>query len=114
MNSFINKTIAICKVFFNISNKVEQLPDISKKYAGQYVLKTHPKGHIMQLRLYNSKGRPEFDIDLHDHDEDKEYTHGGIHIHEYKWKFNKQINKNIYKRQHGRNLTDEEYYKYMA
>ena len=113
MNRFINKAIAICKVFFNVSNRVERLPDVYKEYAGQYVLKIHPKGYIMQLRLYNNKGRPEFDIDLHDHDEDKECSHGGIHIYEYKWKFDKHINKNIYKRQSGRNLTDEEYITYI-
>ena len=113
MNSFINKAIAICKVFFNVSNSAERLPNICKEYAGQYVLKIHPRGYIMQLRLYNSKGRPEFDIDLHDHDEDKEYSHGGIHIHEYKWQFNKHANKSIYKRQNGRNLTDEEYNTYI-
>lgn len=71
MNKLINKAIAICKVFFYVSNKIDKLPEISKKYAGKYVLKIHPKGFVMQLRLYNSKGRPEFDIDLHDHDEEE-------------------------------------------
>lgn len=72
MNRFINKAIAICKVFFNVSNSVERLPNVCK-----------------------------------------EYSHGGIHIHEYKWEFNKHINKNIYKRQSGRNLTNEEYITYI-
>ena len=33
MNSFINKAIAICKVFFNVSNSVERLPKKLKNYS---------------------------------------------------------------------------------
>lgn len=114
MNNLFNKTIAVLsKVFFNAYNKIEKLPEKSEELAGQYVLKIHPKGYVMQLRLYNSKGRPEFDIDLHDHDEEKEYTHGGIHIHEYKWRYEKRIKRSIYERQSGRNLTNDEYVTYI-
>ena len=63
----------------------------------------------MQIRKYKSNGRAEYDIDLHDHDEDKEYTHGGIHIHYFGWRYIKKLNENKYIRLTGRNLTDEEY-----
>ena len=111
MNNLFNKTITIlCKVFFNATNEVEKLPEFSKELAGKIVLKIHPKGFKMQIRKYKSDGYPEYDIDLHDHSEkEKEYTNGGIHIHEFEWKFIKKLKRNKYIRLGGRNLTDEEY-----
>ena len=109
MNKLLNKTIAICKVFFNVLDSVEKLPEYEPKYADKLVLKIHPKGHHMQIRKYKNNGRAEYDIDLHDHDEDKEYTHGGIHIHYFGWRYIKKLNENKYVRLTGRNLTDEEY-----
>ena len=126
MNNLFNKTITIlCKVFFNATNEVEKLPEFSKELAGneveklpefskelagKIVLKIHPKGFKMQIRKYKSDGYPEYDIDLHDHNEkEKEYTNGGIHIHEFEWKFIKKLKRNKYIRLGGRNLTDEEY-----
>ena len=84
-NIFKNTLYKAYRVFFIDFNKVERLPETSEKYAGQIVLKVHPKGYYMQLKSYGKDGQSEFDIDLHDHDEDdKHYTHNGIHIHEYK------------------------------
>ena len=37
MNKLINKTIAICKVFFNVLNSVERLPECEPKYADKLV-----------------------------------------------------------------------------
>lgn len=111
MNNLFNKTITIfCKVFFNVSDSVERLPKYSQEYAGKIVLKIHPKGHKMQIRKYKSNGYAEYDIDLHDHDEEeKNYTHDGVHIHEFGYRFKKELNRAVYTRLPGRNLTDEEY-----
>ena len=43
MNKLLNKTIAICKVFFNVLDSVEKLPEYEPKYADKLVLKIHPE-----------------------------------------------------------------------
>ena len=116
MNKLFAKTLCVLyRVFFIDSNKgIEQLPEVSLEHAGQIVLKVHPKGHYMQLKSYRKDGQSEFDIDMHDHNEDdKDYTHNGIHIHEYKLTYIKKFKAYKYKRQKGRDLTDEEYKCYI-
>ena len=105
----IKRVLAECRTLIFISDKVERLPEYSLEYAGKLVLKIHPKGYNMQIKKYKDNGLSEYDIDLHGHDEEKEYTHNGIHIHYYEWRFNKKLNKNVYIRLPGKNLTDEEY-----
>ena len=115
MNIKLHKTLYnLYRVLFNVSNKVEQLDEISLKYAGQLVVKIHPKDFPMQLKQYGNDGQSLFDIDLHDHNEkEKDYTYGGIHIHIYKLEYNKKTKKYEYIRKPGRNLTKDEYEKYI-
>ncbi len=67
--------------------------------------KINPNGRIVQRRIYDAKGKPKMDIDLNDHGtpEYHPFGHGGAHAHEYRGT----------KRLRGRELTEEEYQKYV-
>ena len=69
------------------------------------VEKINPNGRIVQRRVYDHKGKPKFDVDLTNHGtpEYHPFGHGGAHMHEYKGN----------KRLRGRELTDEEYQRYV-
>ena len=67
--------------------------------------KINPNGRIVQRRIYGQNGKPKMDIDLNDHGtpEYHPFGHGGAHAHEYRGT----------KRLRGRELTDEEYQRYV-
>ena len=69
------------------------------------VEKINPNGRIVQRRVYDHKGKPKFDVDLTNHGtpEYHPFGHGGAHVHEYRGT----------KRLRGRELTDEEYQRYV-
>ena len=67
--------------------------------------KINPNGRIVQRRIYGQNGKPKMDIDLNNHGtpEYHPFGYGGAHAHEYKGT----------KRLRGRELTDEEYQRYV-
>ncbi len=86
-----------------IYQSLGHLPDHWKKNS--VVEKINPNGRIVQRRIYGSNGKPVLDVDLNDHGtpEYHPFGHGGAHAHEYRGT----------KRLRGRELTEEEYQKYV-
>jgi hypothetical protein len=83
------------------------LPDRWK--PNSVVEKVKPNGKIVQRRFYDAQGRPQYDIDLTNHGQPEwhPFGYGGKHIHEYNWANKRKP------RQTGRELTEEEYNKYV-
>ena len=101
-------------IVIGIKNKAKQTDDHIYQSLGHLpdhwrpnsvVEKINPNGKIVQRRFYDSKGKPAFDVDLNNHGtpEYHPFGHGGAHVHEYKGT----------KRLRGRELTDEEYQRYV-
>lgn len=97
-----------------IKNKAKQTDDYIYQSLGHLpdhwrpnsvVEKINPNGKIVQRRFYGPKGKPELDVDLNNHGtpEYHPFGHGGAHAHEYRGT----------KRLRGRELTEEEYQKYV-
>lgn len=86
-----------------IYQSLQHLPDHWRKNS--VIEKINPNGKIVQRRVYGQNGKPVLDIDLSDHGtpEYHPFGHGGAHAHEYRGK----------KRLSGRELTEEEYQKYV-
>ena len=86
-----------------IYQSLQHLPDNWR--PNSVIEKINPNGKIVQRRFYGSKGKPEIDVDLNDHGtpEYHPFGHGGAHIHDYRGT----------KRLKGRELTDEEYQRYV-
>ena len=86
-----------------IYQSLQHLPDSWR--PNSVVEKIHPNGKIIQRRFYDAKGKPKYDVDLNDHGtpEYHPFKNGGAHVHEYRYG----------KRIKGRDLTDEEYQKYV-
>jgi hypothetical protein len=86
-----------------IYQSLQHLPDHWRKNS--VIEKINPNGKIVQRRVYGQNGKPVLDIDLNDHGtpEYHPFGHGGAHAHEYRGK----------KRLRGRELTEEEYQKYV-
>ena len=86
-----------------IYQSLGHLPDHWKKNS--VIEKINPNGRIVQRRVYGSNGKPVVDIDLNDHGtpEYHPFGHGGAHAHDYRGT----------KRLRGRELTEEEYQKYV-
>ena len=86
-----------------IYQSLGHLPDHWKKNS--IIEKINPNGRIVQRRVYGQNGKPVMDIDLNDHGtpEYHPFGHGGAHVHEYRGK----------KRLRGRELTEEEYQRYV-
>lgn len=87
----------------NIYQSLGRLPDHWKKNS--VMEKINPNGKVVQRRVYGQNGKPVLDVDLNDHGtpEYHPFGHGGAHVHEYRGK----------KRLSGRELTDEEYQRYV-
>ena len=86
-----------------IYQSLQHLPDNWR--PNSVIEKINPNGKIVQRRFYGPKGKPELDVDLSDHGtpEYHPFGHGGAHAHEYRGT----------KRLRGRELTDEEYQRYI-
>ena len=86
-----------------IYQSLQHLPDSWR--PNSVIEKINPNGKIVQRRFYGPKGKPELDVDLSDHGtpEYHPFSHGGAHAHEYRGT----------KRLRGRELTDEEYQRYI-
>ena len=86
-----------------IYQSLQHLPDSWR--PNSVIEKINPNGKIVQRRFYGPKGKPELDVDLNDHGtpEYHPFGHGGAHAHEYRGK----------KRLRGRELTEEEYQRYV-
>ena len=86
-----------------IYQSLQHLPDSWR--PNSVIEKINPNGKIVQRRFYGPKGTPEIDVDLNNHGtpEYHPFGHGGAHVHEYKGT----------KRLRGRELTDEEYQRYI-
>ena len=86
-----------------IYQSLQHLPDNWR--PNSVIEKINPNGKIVQRRFYGPKGKPEIDVDLNDHGtpEYHPFGHGGAHIHDYRGT----------KRLRGRELTDEEYQRYV-
>ena len=86
-----------------IYQSLQHLPD--RWRPNSVIEKINPNGKIVQRRFYDAKGKPSIDVDLNDHGtpEYHPFGHGGAHVHEYKGT----------KRLRGRELTDEEYQRYV-
>ena len=86
-----------------IYQSLQHLPDSWR--PNSVIEKINPNGKTVQRRFYDSKGKPQYDVDLNDHGtpEYHPFGHGGKHIHEYRGK----------KRLRGRELTEEEYQRYV-
>ena len=86
-----------------IYQSLQHLPDHWRKNS--VIEKINPNGKIVQRRIYGQNGKPVLDIDLNDHGtpEYHPFGHGGAHAHEYRGT----------KRLRGRELTEEEYQKYV-
>jgi hypothetical protein len=86
-----------------IYQSLQHLPDHWRKNS--VIEKINPNGKIVQRRVYGQNGKPVLDIDLNDHGtpEYHPFGHGGAHAHEYRGA----------KRLRGRELTEEEYQKYV-
>lgn len=86
-----------------IYQSLQHLPDHWRKNS--VIEKINPNGKIVQRRVYGQNGKPVLDIDLNDHGtpEYHPFGHGGAHAHEYRGK----------KRLRGRELTEEEYQRYV-
>ena len=86
-----------------IYQSLQHLPDNWK--PNSVIEKINPNGKIVQRRFYGPKGKPELDVDLNDHGtpEYHPFGHGGAHAHDYRGT----------KRLRGRELTDEEYQRYV-
>jgi hypothetical protein len=86
-----------------IYQSLQHLPDHWRKNS--VIEKINPNGKIVQRRVYGQNGKPVLDIDLNDHGtpEYHPFGHGGAHAHEYRGT----------KRLRGRELTEEEYQKYV-
>lgn len=83
------------------------LPDHWK--PNSVVEKVKPNGRIVQRRFYDSQGRPQYDVDLTNHGQPEwhPFGYGGKHIHEFNWANKRKP------RQTGRELTEEEYNRYI-
>ncbi len=86
-----------------IYQSLQHLPDCWR--PNSVIEKINPNGKIVQRRFYDAKGKPKYDVDLNDHGtpEYHPFGHGGAHIHDYRGT----------KRLRGRELTDEEYQRYV-
>ena len=86
-----------------IYQSLQHLPDNWR--PNSVIEKINPNGKIVQRRFYDAKGKPKYDVDLNDHGtpEYHPFEHGGAHIHDYRGT----------KRLRGRELTDEEYQRYI-
>ena len=86
-----------------IYQSLQHLPDHWRKNS--VIEKINPNGKIVQRRVYGQNGKPVLDIDLNDHGtpEYHPFGHGGAHAHEYRGT----------KRLRGRELTEEEYQRYV-
>ena len=86
-----------------IYQSLQHLPDHWRKNS--IIEKINPNGKIVQRRVYGQNGKPVLDIDLNDHGtpEYHPFGHGGAHAHDYRGK----------KRLRGRELTEEEYQRYV-
>ena len=86
-----------------IYQSLQHLPDSWR--PNSVIEKINPNGKIVQRRFYGPKGKPELDVDLNNHGtpEYHPFGHGGAHAHEYRGT----------KRLRGRELTEEEYQKYV-
>ncbi len=86
-----------------IYQSLGHLPDHWKKNS--VVEKINPNGRVVQRRIYGQNGKPVLDVDLNDHGtpEYHPFGNGGAHAHDYRGT----------KRLRGRELTDEEYQKYV-
>ena len=86
-----------------IYQSLQHLPDSWR--PNSVIEKINPNGKIVQRRFYGPKGKPEIDVDLNNHGtpEYHPFGHGGAHIHDYRGT----------RRLRGRELTDEEYQKYV-
>lgn len=86
-----------------IYQSLQHLPDSWR--PNSVIEKINPNGKIVQRRFYDTKGKPKYDVDLNDHGtpEYHPFGHGGAHIHDYRGT----------RRLRGRELTDEEYQKYI-
>jgi len=86
-----------------IYQSLQHLPDNWK--PNSVIEKINPNGKIVQRRFYGPKGKPEIDVDLTNHGtpEYHPFGHGGAHAHDYRGT----------KRLRGRELTDEEYQRYV-
>ena len=86
-----------------IYQSLQHLPDNWK--PNSVIEKINPNGKIVQRRFYGPKGKPELDVDLNNHGtpEYHPFGHGGAHAHDYRGT----------KRLRGRELTEEEYQKYV-
>lgn len=86
-----------------IYQSLQHLPDNWK--PNSVIEKINPNGKIVQRRFYGPKGKPELDVDLNNHGtpEYHPFGHGGAHAHDYRGT----------KRLRGRELTDEEYQRYV-
>ena len=86
-----------------IYQSLQHLPDHWR--PNSVIEKINPNGKIVQRRFYDAKGRPEIDVDLNNHGtpEYHPFGHNGAHAHEYRGG----------KRLRGRELTEEEYQKYV-
>ena len=90
-----------------IYQSLGHLPDHWK--PNSVVEKVKPNGRIVQRRFYDAQGRPQYDVDLTDHGQPEwhPFNHEGKHIHEYNWANKRKP------RQTGRELTEEEYNRYV-
>ena len=106
--------ITAATTIIGIKNKAKQTNDYIYQSLGHLpdswrpnsiIEKINPNGRIVQRRVYGQNGKPVLDIDLNDHGtpEYHPFDHGGAHAHEYRGK----------KRLRGRELTDEEYQRYV-
>ena len=86
-----------------IYQSLQHLPDSWR--PNSVIEKINPNGKIVQRRFYGPKGKPALDVDLNNHGtpEYHPFGHGGAHAHEYRGT----------RRLKGRELTDEEYQKYI-
>ena len=106
--------ITAATTIIGIKNKAKQTDDYIYQSLGHLpdhwrpnsvIEKINPNGRIVQRRIYGQNGKPKMDIDLNDHGtpEYHPFGHGGAHAHEYRGT----------KRLRGRELTDEEYQRYV-
>ena len=99
-----NKTKEYEYIYYTLG----RLPDYWRPHS--VMDKVNPNGRIIQRRIYGSDGRAKLDLDLSDHGTPEYHPWAvdgkPLHAHDYNW--NKQKS-----RRAGRELTKEEYEKYI-
>lgn len=114
----VGGTVAVgTGIVIGIRNRVREKYEIYETYGhlpdrwrpGSVVEKINPNGRVIQRRFYDSKGRPELDVDLTNHGtpEYHPFGYGGAHKHRYDYTNRRKP------RQSGEELTQEEYNKYI-